>query len=71
MKNVPTNPGAEIIAIRHPSAPGFVKTVSRRAFAAREAAGWVEAKSPKAKALVETASPEGTPTTPRKEDKKS
>lgn len=59
----------EIVAIRHPSAPGFVKTVTRRAFKSREARGWVEAKSPKAKALVESqSSPEGTPATPHKED---
>jgi hypothetical protein len=60
----------EIVAIRHPSAPGFVKTVTRRAFASREARGWVEAKSPKAKALVENQSPEGTPPTPHEEDRK-
>lgn len=48
------------IAIRHPKHPGFVKTVTRRAFVARERNGWVEAKSPSAKALVEQASPEGS-----------
>ena len=61
----------EIVAIRHPAHPGFVKTVTRRAFATREARGWVEAKSPKAKALVENqSSPEGTPATPHEEDRK-
>lgn len=57
--------------MRHTSAPGFVKVVSARQFASWERKGWVEAKSPAARAAVEDESPEGTTTTPRKEDNKS
>lgn len=58
------------IAIRHPKLPGFVKTIERRSFPARERNGWVEAKSPAAKAAVEKkASPRGDLPTPSKENK--
>lgn len=59
---MPSDPN-ELVAIRHPKNPGFIKTVTRRAFASRERNGWVEAKSPEAKALVEQASPEGSAAT--------
>jgi hypothetical protein len=59
----------ERIAIRHPKEPGFVKTVTRRQLAGYERRGWVEAKSPAAKALVETPVPGGGPPAPlHKED---
>lgn len=45
------------IAIRHPKLPGEVIVIARSAFPAHEASGWVEAKSPAAKAAVEAQTP--------------
>ena len=60
------------IAVRHPDTPGEFVTVPRRAFASLKRRGWVEAKSPAAKAAVEhQTSPRGDDTTPSKEDRKS
>jgi hypothetical protein len=59
------------IAIRHSSAPGEFTIVARRTLPAWLKRGWVEAKSPGAKAAVEQASPGGDTATPStKEDRK-
>lgn len=52
----------EPVAIRHPSFSGEVYVVSRLALPAYTEAGWVEAKSPEAKAAVEAAAPQAAPT---------
>lgn len=61
---------SERIAIRHPKLPGEFVTVARRTLPAYERRGWVEAKSPAAKAAVEQETvPSGDPATPSEEDK--
>lgn len=68
MKKDPT----ERIAVRHPDMPGEFVVISKRSFPSRAKRGWVEAKSPAAKAAVETQSPRGDAPNPSvKEDKKS
>ncbi len=49
------------VAIRHPSFSGEVYVVTRLALPAYTEAGWVEAKSPEAKAAVAAASPQDAP----------
>lgn len=59
------------ILMRHPDQPGVVVERGARSFPAHAKRGWVEAKSSKAKAVVETpTSPDGEPLTPSQEEDK-
>ncbi len=42
----------DTVALRHPAHPGEIFITGREAMPAHQAAGWVEAKSPEAKAAV-------------------
>lgn len=60
----------DAVAVRHPGSPGEVHVVPANQFASLSRNGWVEARSPAAKAAVETTTPtEGE--TPSKEGTKS
>lgn len=54
------------VAIRHPKLPGRDPIViARSAFPSHERRGWVEAKSPAAKAAVEASTPTEGDSTPK------
>lgn len=55
------------VALQHPKLPGRVINPNRRSVPAYLKRGWIEAKSPEAKAVVE-ASPSNPDSTPSKED---